>query len=222
MRPIFQRLTDCAQRYSGLAMTMAVLTKILNSVALFCLILAVPAYPLVEDLFLGDRYYAEMMHVSGVWSAQLLVASLAITPISKLLGNSSWGAPAVRWMLRRRRHIGVASFAYALLHTVHYIQEIGDVENILLEALDIELSVGWLGLLALLPLAVTSNDVSLRFLKRGWKKLHRLAYPAAVLIFVHWLLFDFFPDEALTWIAILVALRLFQALFKGPAKPGSA
>jgi sulfoxide reductase heme-binding subunit YedZ len=46
---------------------------------------------------------------------------------------------------------------------------------------------GWAAFLLILPLALTSNDTAMRALKAGWKRLQRLAYPAALLTLVHWM-----------------------------------
>jgi methionine sulfoxide reductase heme-binding subunit len=39
----------------------------------------------------------------------------------------------------------------------------------------------------MLPLALTSNDASMRRLRAGWKRLQRLVYPAALLTLLHWI-----------------------------------
>ena len=44
---------------------------------------------------------------------------------------------------------------------------------------------GWAALALLLPLAVTSNDVAVCRLGQSWKRLQRLAYPAALMALVH-------------------------------------
>jgi sulfoxide reductase heme-binding subunit YedZ len=62
----------------------------------------------------------------------------------------------------------------------------------------------------MLPLALTSNDASVRALKRGWKRLHRLAYPAAVLVLVHWIIVHDGLFEALVQAAPLALLELYR------------
>ena len=49
-------------------------------------------------------------------------------------------------------------------------------------------TVGMAAFVLLLPLAVTSNDMSIRRLGgMAWRRLHRLTYPAAVLVALHYL-----------------------------------
>jgi sulfoxide reductase heme-binding subunit YedZ len=170
--------------------------------------MAIPSYELLLDLVYGDRYYAQMMHTSGVISVYLLVMTMAVTPIALLLKRVPSGIALARWLLARRRYFGLGSFYYTALHLIHYIRQINDIENMLYEALDFELAIAWIAFLIFTALAITSNDTSVRGLKANWKKLHQLIYPAAVLTFLHWYLFDFFPDDVLTWAAILAALKL--------------
>jgi sulfoxide reductase heme-binding subunit YedZ len=178
-----------------------------QSVFLFYLVMLIPSYELVLDLIWGDKYYARMMHVSGVISIYLLALSLAITPITLLIKRWSWGITLSRWLLLRRRYLGLGSFYYACLHLIHYLREINDIENVFYEAFDFELAIAWIALLILTLLAITSNNASARLLKAKWKQLHLLAYPGTALIFAHWLLFDFFPDQALNWLAAAIAIK---------------
>ncbi len=140
---------------------------------------------------------------SGDWAAWLLMATLAVTPLRLLVGTR----PFTRWLLLRRRDLGVASFAYASGHTAIYLFDKGAVSIILEQAGGLDLLTGWLALALFVPLAITSNDASVRTLKRAWKRLHRLVYPAAALVFVHWALTAFDPATAYAHIAILAAIE---------------
>lgn len=188
--------------------------RVLQSVFLLYLVMAIPSYELVLDLVTDDRYYARMMSVSGTISVYLLVLSLAITPISLLIKRWSWGISAGRWLLVRRRYIGLGSFYYACLHLIHYIRQINDIEEVFYEVFDFELTIGWFAFVILTALAITSNNASVRLLKTKWKRLHLMVYLGTVLIFAHWLLFDFFPDQALTWLAVLILIKSIQVGLK--------
>ena len=181
--------------------------RALQSVFLLYLVMAIPSYELVIDLVTNDRYYARMMSVSGAISIYLLVLSLAITPISLLIKHWSWGISVGRWLLARRRYFGLGSFYYACLHLFHYIRQINDIEEVFYEAFDFELTIAWLAFLILTALAITSNNASTRALKTKWKRLHLMVYPGTALIFIHWLLFDFFLDQALTWLTVLILIK---------------
>ena len=103
--------------------------------------------------------------------------------------------------------MGVAAFGYGLLHLIFYIRETKYLIVMYLEFFDIELLVGWLGFFFLIPAFLTSNTASVRRLGSRWKVLQQLSYLAIVALLVHWYLFDFFLDEVLTWIAVLVVAK---------------
>ena len=71
---------------------------------------------------------------------------------------------------------------------------------------------GMAAFLILLTLALTSNDLSVRRLGAGWRRLHRLTYGAAILAAVHWLwagkLWERKPLAILALILVILALRL--------------
>jgi len=140
---------------------------------------------------------------SGDWAVWLLMLTMAVTPIRLLWRRN----PIATWLARHRRDLGVASFAYAAIHTGIYLSNKPSLAAILddLELWDI--ATGWLALLLFVPLAITSNDIAMRAMKRAWKRLHRLVYPAAVLTFVHWALAAFDPTAAYIHIGILAAIE---------------
>ena len=181
------------------------------------LILALPA------LWIGWRWamtpdaygFGHAIKDSGDWAAWLLLAALAVTPARLVLGTR----PFTRWLLLRRRDLGVASFAYAAVHTVTYMVDKASLPVILEQAGGADLLTGWLALALFVPLAVTSNDVSVRALRRSWKTLHRLVYPAAVLVFLHWALTAFDPFVAYVHIAILAALETTRIAMQWRRRP---
>lgn len=172
---------------------------------LLWLVLALPG------LWIGWRWamtpeaygFGHAIKDSGDWAAWLLLATLAVTPLRLVLGTNAF----TRLLLLRRRDLGVASFAYAAGHTAIYLADKADLATIIDQAGGADLLTGWLALALFVPLAITSNDVSVRALKRAWKRLHRLVYPAAVLVFAHWALTAFDPVTAYAHIAILAAIE---------------
>lgn len=163
----------------------------LNSKYLLWAFLALPFLGLANGLRDRDLFYGEILHVSGVVSARLLLLTLAITPLRLIFSHASW----LNWLLQRRRYFGVAAFMYAALHTLVYLDRKAGSGLVLQEARHFSMWSGWLAMAIFVPLAMTSNDASLRWLKRKWKKLHRWIYPAALLTFVHWIFaaFSFVP-----------------------------
>lgn len=186
--------------------------SILKSRPFLWLVLALPGLWIGwRWLMTPDEYgYGHAIGESGDWAAWLLMATLAVTPIKLLFRKQGWAI----WLMRRRRDLGVASFAYAAGHTVMYLWKKGSLGLVLAELDQDFILVGWLALALFVPLAVTSNDLSMRMLKRSWKSLHRLVYPAAVLTFLHWVWSAFDPTTAWIHVGILAAIELMRIVIQ--------
>ncbi len=118
---------------------------------------------------------------TGKTALTLLVLSLACTPASSLLG--------VRMALRWRRPLGVYAFMYAALHFLTFtVLDYGLDPGLLREAIFEKrfALVGFAAFVLLIPLAITSTHGWMRRLGKRWRKLHRLVYPAALLVVVHY------------------------------------
>ncbi|WP_425061709.1 sulfite oxidase heme-binding subunit YedZ [Qipengyuania sp.] len=181
---------------------------LVNSRPLLWLILALPG------LWIGWRWamtpdaygYGHAIGDSGDWAAWLLMATMAVTPLRLMFRRQRWTG----WLMRRRRDLGVASFAYAAGHTLIYVIRKASPDLILAELSTPYIFVGWIALALFLPLAITSNDVSVRRLRRSWKKLHRLVYPAAILTFLHWVWSAFDPTTAWIHAGVLAAIEIVR------------
>ena len=181
------------------------MTRIGGARLLLWIVLALPG------LWIGWRWLAtpeaygfgHAIKDSGDWAAWLLLMTLAVTPIRLVFGTG----PFTRWLLLRRRDLGVASFAYGAAHTAIYLTDKASLATVLDQAAGADLLTGWLALALFAPLAATSNDTSVRALKRAWKSLHRLVYPAALLVFAHWVLTAFDPATAWLHVAILALIE---------------
>ena len=170
-------------------------------------LLSIPFVLICVRFARDDISYGQVIHQTGIWSAGLLIAALAITPLRKVFASAKWLASVVP----HRRALGVASFAYAALHTGVYLERKWGADLILKEGVEAPLATGWLAFAVFLVLAVTSNDASVRALGRTWKRVHRWVYVATVLTFAHWWLASFDPTLAYVFAAVLVlaqALRL--------------
>jgi sulfoxide reductase heme-binding subunit YedZ len=128
---------------------------------------------------LGPRPLDEAIHDIGKWALRLLLLALTVTPAIRLTG---W-----RKLISVRRMIGVASFVYVLLHLLLYIAlQAYNLRVVATEiVLRIYLLIGFVALLGLLVLAVTSTDGMIRRLGRNWRRLHMLVYPVAILGVIH-------------------------------------
>jgi sulfoxide reductase heme-binding subunit YedZ len=128
---------------------------------------------------LGPRPVTLATHVTGDWSVVFLLLSLALTPARAVFDYMP--------LMQIRRRIGVAAALYAVLHLLIYAAD--QKWNLVVVAVEIikrfYLTIGFVALLMMVALAVTSTDGWQRRLKLNWKRLHRLAYPAAVLAILH-------------------------------------
>ena len=147
---------------------------------------------------------AEVMNRLGFWTLSMLVVSLAATPMKALFGFTA--------QMRVRRMLGLFAFFYGLCHFLVYLalDQAFDFSDI---GADIAkrkfITVGFAAFATLVPLAVTSTDGAVKRLGfRRWKRLHRLAYVAAVLGVVHfvWRVKADYLEPVLFGIAVLALL----------------
>lgn len=188
----------------------------LRSRYLLWIVLAVPAALMLNGYWRETLVYGEVVHASGETAARLLIVTMAATPLCLMFP----GAWLPRWLLANRRYLGVASFAYALLHTVTYLGRKGELGVIVEEALEVGMATGWVAMVPMLLLAVTSNDAAVRRLRKAWKRLHRWVYAAAVLTYLHWVLSAFDPTGASIHfgaLALLEGYRVWKVRF-APAR----
>ncbi|WP_397602945.1 sulfite oxidase heme-binding subunit YedZ [Sphingorhabdus sp.] len=190
---------------------------ILNKKPTFWALLCLPAMLMMRPYVFGDVIAMDMLHPTGEWSARFMIAAMVLSPLLSLIGPRPW----LSWLIQRRRALGVAAFGYATLHLVFYIIDMANLDDILAEFWALGIWTGWAAILLFVPLAVTSNDASMRALKTGWKRLQRLVYPTAVLVLVHWIFIHNNLGPALVHfipLVLLVAARYFLAnrsIFKG-------
>ena len=156
---------------------------ILNNKHTFWLLLSLPAILLVSGWWQGRIDSMDMLHPTGEWSARLMILAMVLSPLLSILGPKRW----LNWLVARRRAIGVAAFCYAVLHLLFYLIDMGNLDDIIAEWLAPGIWTGWAAFALMLPLALTSNDASVRWLRTGWKRLQRLVYPAALLTLLHWI-----------------------------------
>ncbi len=172
-------------------------------------ILAVPAMYILGRYLNDSISYGQVIHETGNWSVGLLSLALAVTPLRRVLPEARWP----RWIMTHRRAFGVASFVYAAFHTLTYVQRKWGYGYILKEGVEPDLLTGWIALVIFLMLAITSNDKSVRLLRKNWQRLHRTVYIAAGLVFAHWILTAFERQTAyicLAALCVVESLRLFR------------
>ena len=144
--------------------------------------LCLPALDLAWRWYTGDlepRAVTLATHITGDWAVVFLLVSLALTPARAVF---AW-AP----LIHIRRRVGVAAALYAVAHLLIYVLD--QKWNLIVVATEIVkrfyLTIGFVALLALVALAITSTNGWQKRLKRNWKRLHWLVYPAVTLALLH-------------------------------------
>ena len=143
----------------------------------------------------------------GDWALIFLMVTLSVGPLSKILKRKN--------LIALRRMLGLLTYFYAVLHLTSYIiidlqldwrEFVKDVTKrnfIILGATSIVL---------LTPLALTSNNISLKIIgPKSWKRLHYLVYPAAIISIVHFFMMiraDY--HRPIIYATLLIALLIYR------------
>lgn len=159
---------------------------------------------------LGVEPIRALEHKLGELGLQILLLVLAITPLRRYAGLN---------LLRFRRALGLVAFFYITLHLLVWL--VLDVQIPAQIWADIVkrpyITIGMLAFVLMIPLALTSNNLSVRRLGKRWRKLHWLTYPAVLLGSLHFvLLAKGFQIEPLLYLGatvLLLALRLKKRSF---------
>lgn len=157
---------------------------------------------------LGREPIKALEHELGEIALQLLIVGLCVTPLRRYAGIN---------LIKFRRALGVLAFTYVALHLAVWV------------VLDMSLlwgqmwadiwkrpyiTVGMASFVVLLPLVVTSNNLSLRKLGAGtWRKLHKLTYLAVMLGGVHYLwLVKGIQYEPILYMAVILGLLALRVV----------
>lgn len=133
------------------------------------------------------KFWSRSLTIFGFSAVALLALTLSFAPLSKHF-------PKVRLFFilnAHKRETGLSCFYYAVLHVFSYfLKKILKTGTFPWEALLHPFIIaGETALFILVPLALTSNDWSIRaFGWRGWKSIHRWIYVAEAAVFIHLLL----------------------------------
>lgn len=158
--------------------TLIVRRRIKPALFLLCLVpvvlLALKGFNIGGDL--GTNPIETVQDTLGQWGLRLLLITLAITPL-----RDWFNAP---WLVQLRRMLGLFAFFYVLMHFLAWLLLDQGLywQGILADiAKRPFITIGFLALLLLVPLAVTSTNGMMRRLGRRWKTLHRLIYVIVLL-----------------------------------------
>ncbi len=189
-----------------------------------------PAIDLIRVLYQHNPHFLRdydfpafslSVNVSGGWAFVFLFLALACTPVQRLTRSA--------WVVAVRRPLGLAAFGYCVLHFLAYfaIGQKFNVGFVLEDAVQQRSRIpGWVSLLLLLPLALTSTDGMARwFGGKRWKLLHRLVYPATALAILHVYMVesDHFSDFHVTRNTLVpFAVLMLARLIRFRKKPAAA
>ncbi|MBB3303223.1 sulfoxide reductase heme-binding subunit YedZ [Rhizobium sp. BK077] len=142
----------------------------------------------------------------GIWTIRFLIATLAVSPARELFG---WN------YLRYRRALGLLTFYYALMHFTVYmvLDQAMDISAVINDVLKRPfIMFGMAALAMLIPLALTSNNFSIRRLGKNWIWLHRLIYIIAASGALHFALSTKILDlEQYIYVGLIIALILYRS-----------
>jgi methionine sulfoxide reductase heme-binding subunit len=161
--------------------------------------------------WLGANPAEYITRSTGDWALRLLLLTLCVTPARQL---TAWN-----WLLRFRRMLGLLAFFYVVVHFSSYVafDHVFDLDDILKDiAKRPFITVGFISLLLLIPLAVTSTNAMVRRLgARRWTALHRLVYAIAPLAVLHfWWMVKRDVTEPLIYAVIVAVLLAYRVRFK--------
>ncbi len=132
---------------------------------------------------LGPDPTSEIALTTGYNALLMLILSLAVTPVRLL-------SPRLGWLIKFRRLLGLFAFFYATIHLATYVALYANFNLSVFET-DITkrrfIIAGFIAYALLVPLAATSTTWAIsRLGGKGWNRLHKLVYFAAIAGIIHY------------------------------------
>ena len=127
---------------------------------------------LVENAGEGRSTLAMLYHISGEFAIRWMTLVLSCTPFFILFGVHN---------LFVRQAMGIATAVWSFIHFIIFIIAEGFLETFT----QINYVAGFIAILILIPLFLTSNRKSMRILKTKWKQIQSFSYLAIFLSLVH-------------------------------------
>lgn len=170
---------------------------------------AIWSFWLAANNQLGANPVKEFEHILGLWALRFLILTLLVTPLRDLFRLN---------FLPYRRALGLLAFYYVAMHFVTYVildrglnwpEIVKDVTQRWF------IIIGFVAFILMIPLALTSNQWSIRKLKNKWQSLHRLVYLIALAGSLHFLMsVKSWPTEPLVYGLIIIVLVLWRLIRK--------
>jgi sulfoxide reductase heme-binding subunit YedZ len=131
---------------------------------------------------LGSKPLTYAIHETGEAAVWLLILGLAVAPFRRIFNVSR--------LIQIRRPLGLWALFYVVIHLVLYgFDQEWKLLTIATEiVLRFYLLIGFVALVGLVVLGLTSNAYSIRQLGDRWNRLHQLVYPITVLALFHFFL----------------------------------
>lgn len=165
------------------------------------------AFWLAANNQLGANPVKSFEHILGQWALRFLILTLLVTPLRDLFRLN---------FLPYRRALGLLAFYYVAMHFATYIildrglnwpEIVKDVTQRWF------IIIGFAAFILMIPLAMTSNQWSIRKLKSKWQSLHRLIYIIALAGSLHFLMsVKSWPTEPLIYGLIIITLVLWRVV----------
>jgi sulfoxide reductase heme-binding subunit YedZ len=118
---------------------------------------------------------------TGTWTITFLSMTLAMSPLRFITGWPQW--------VQFRKMLGLFSFFYAFLHFTiwywldHNLNFTFMISDVIKRPF---ITMGFIAFVIMSLLALTSNQMAMRFLGVKWKMLHRFIYLIGILALVHY------------------------------------
>jgi len=118
---------------------------------------------------------------TGTWTITFLSMTLAMSPLRFITGWPQW--------VQFRKMLGLFSFFYAFLHFTiwywldHNLNFTFMINDVIKRPF---ITMGFIAFVIMSLLALTSNQIAMRFLGVKWKMLHRFIYLIGILGLIHY------------------------------------
>jgi len=162
-----------------------------------------------------------LTHATGDWTLRFLIVTLSITPLRRMLRLPD--------LIRFRRMLGLFAFFYGCFHFTMWfgVDKFFNLHDMIDDIAKRRfITVGLLGFLLMVPLAITSTAGWIRRLGgRRWRMLHRAIHASAIAGVIHyfWLVKSDIhkPVDYAYAVAALIAWRLGAWFYDKKLRQGS-
>ena len=157
---------------------------------------------------LGREPINALEHELGALAFKLLLMGLCISPLRRFAGIN---------LVKFRRVLGLLAFSYVVLHLLVWaVLDVQALDRIWADIVKRPyITIGMVAFVLMIPLAVTSNNTSVRTLGVMWRKVHKLTYLVNILAALHFVwLSKGFQFEPIAYLVVTVGLLMIRIPFK--------